>query len=172
MGTTEQTISSSGWTDSGYGALFANDAYDAMARVSYKTLGAGETSVSFNTATGGTVAYASCVSAILIFRDAGSPNFTQGDTAINGLEPTFNGHTSLSLGTIMIDWVIGAHTAGAVDYSSSSYDTFITVSQNDTRDASLGIGIKTNTGVDFTGDMTPPRVNTADSHCRGQIDIF
>ena len=169
----DQAIQTSGWTEFSFGRLSANDTYDASARVYYKTLGAGETSVQINSATGSVTSYVSSASGVLIFSgSSGTPTSFHTGNRTNSSQPIFQEYTGLTSGNFIIDWAVAATTAGAeASYTSNDYDTLGYIAESDTSDAAVGFGIKQVTSPTFQGSMTHSSNSTSFSNVYGQLII-
>jgi hypothetical protein len=126
--------------------LFSNDTFDTNLAVAYRRLTGGLSGDTFLVPiTGGTLNTADAgVVAIQVWRgvDAVTPLDVTQTTATGGntvlcdppaITPTTNG-------AIIVSGGAGAHSSGTQTFSSSDLTEFLTVGQDDTNDATIGLG--------------------------------
>jgi hypothetical protein len=150
---TDQQVSSSGWTLL-QGRLWADSLRNSVARVYYKVLGAGETSVSVANASGGTTSYISSSGAVLVFSGASTATSSNTGTNNNSRSPSLSGYTGLTAGNFIIDWGVTGGSMKSGSYSSANYDTVGSIFSNDTADVITGFGVAEATTSTFTGTLT------------------
>jgi hypothetical protein len=175
--TISQEVSSSGWTLL-QGPLNAVDVRGSGARVYYKTLGAGETSVSIANATGKSgylygPNYASSGGFVLVFSDSSnSPSSVATNERSNTSQPNFGSYSGLTSGNFILDWAAsGSGHGGSGTFTSSDYDTVASVAANNASDITVGIGVKQVSSSTFSGTLTHSVDATAHSTVYGQIVI-
>jgi hypothetical protein len=175
--TISQEVSSSGWTLL-QGPLNAVSTRGSGARIYYKTLGAGETSVSIGSAYGNSgylygPGYSSSGGFVLVFSgNSNNPSGLGTSQKSNSSQPSFVSYSGLTSGNFILDWVVsGSGHGGSGTFTSSDYDTVASVAANDTSDITVGIGVKQVASLTFSGTLTHSVDATAHSTVYGQIVI-
>lgn len=124
--------------------LFSDDFYDTTLLVGYKFMGATpDTGFTLPNGTGSSLD----AGAVIVFAirgvDLNTPvEVTTTATGINSVYCDPPSITPLTLEAIIISGGAGAHVEGVQTYSSSSFDGFLTKSQNDSADVTIGAGHK------------------------------
>jgi hypothetical protein len=166
-GNIDKQVSSSGWTLL-QGRLLADSFRSAAARVYYKVLGAGETSISVATSTGSRVSNSSSSGIVLVFSGASTATSSNTGTNNNSRSPSLSGYTGLTAGNFIVDWGVTGGSMGSGSYSSGNYDTVGSASSNDTADTITGFGVAEATTSTFSGTLT---ASGGDNCVYGQIVI-